>query len=167
LSFAPGQTTKTVTVTVNGDSTGEEVACLAGKLQPAVLAAHASALGAWYNQASILVERNNHGHAVLLALQQQGGLRCLAGHDGKEGWLNSQLGKVMLYDCCTDAFRNGEVVLHSFATYAQLASIDGSTLRAPDGEHDDRADAFALACAGRPDAGSAWCRWRPRSIATW
>jgi hypothetical protein len=30
-----------------------------------------------------------------------------------------------------------------------LASIDGSTLRAPAGEHDDRADAFALACTAR------------------
>jgi len=40
--------------------------------------------------------------------------------------------------------------------YVQLASIDGSTLRAPKGEQDDRADAFALACAGRPAAGSTW-----------
>ena len=70
--------------------------------------------------------------------------------------LSSQLGKVMLYDRCADALRNGEVVLHAFATHAQLASIDGSTLRAPEGEHDDRADAFALACAGRTDAGSVW-----------
>ena len=81
---------------------------------------------------------------------------CLSGHDGKEGWLSSQLGKVMLYDRCADALRNGEVVLHAFAMHAQLASIDGSTLRAPEGEHDDRADAFALACAGRTDAGSVW-----------
>jgi hypothetical protein len=47
-------------------------------------------------------------------------------------------------------------VLHSFGSYVQLTSIDGSTLRAPDGEHDDRADAFALACAGRPTAGCGW-----------
>ena len=62
----------------------------------------------------------------------------------------------MLYDRCADALRNGEVVLHAFATHGQLASIDGSTLRAPEGEHDDRADAFALARAGRPNAGSVW-----------
>ena len=28
----------------------------------------------------------------------------------------------------------------------QLATIDGSTLKAPEGENDDRADAYALAC---------------------
>jgi hypothetical protein len=136
--------------------TGEEVTSLAGKFQPAVLASYANSLGVWYNHASIMVERNNHGHAVILWFREHGQVSRLSGHDGKEGWLNSQRGKTMLYDCCADAFRNGEVVLHSFATFTQLASIDGSTLRAPDGDHDDRADAFALACAGLPSAG---CRW--------
>ncbi len=136
--------------------TGEEVACLAGKFQPAVLAAHANALGKWFNHASIMVERNNHGHAVLLWLRERGQLCLLSGLDDGEGWLSSQRGKAVLYDWCADAFRNREVVLHSFATFVQLASIDGSTLRAPEGEHDDRADAFALACAGRPSATSVW-----------
>ena len=67
----------------------------------------------------------------------------------KPGWLCSTLGKTQLYDKCADACKNSEVVLCSFATYSQLALIDGSTLRAPDGEHDDRADAFALACTAR------------------
>ena len=133
--------------------TGEEVASLAGKFQPAVFAAHIHALGKWYHDAAVLVERNNHGHAVLEALGQHGQLRLLSGHDDKTGWLSSQLGKVILYDRCADAFRNREIVLHSFATYTQLAFIDGSTLRAPERESDDRADAMALACAGRPAAG--------------
>ena len=41
---------------------------------------------------------------------------------------------------------NRETVLHSLATFAQLASIEGSTLRAPEGELDDRAVAYALGC---------------------
>jgi hypothetical protein len=136
--------------------TGAEVASLAGKLQPAVLADHVNTVGKWYNHARVMVERNNHGHAVLLALRNYGQLSLLSGHDGKDGWLSSQLGKVMLYDRCTDAFRNGEVTLHSFATFTQLTSIDGSTLQAPKGQRDDRADAFALACAGRPAAMGTW-----------
>jgi hypothetical protein len=134
-------------------TTGEEVASLAGKIPPAELAAQANDIGKWYNNASVLVERNNHGHAVLLGLSERGDLRLLSGHDDKRGWLTSRRGKAVLYDRCTDAFHNREVVLHSFDTYAQLASIDGSTLRAPAGDHVDRADAFALACAGRANAG--------------
>jgi hypothetical protein len=125
---------------------GEEVAALTGKFEPAVLAAHADAIGRWYHHAPVLVERNNHGHAVLLWLAEHSKLRRLSGHDHKPGWLSSSKGKALLYDGCADAFRDGEVTLHSLATYVQLASIEGATLRAPEGDADDRADAFALGC---------------------
>jgi hypothetical protein len=125
--------------------TGEEVAALAGKFQPAVLAAHIDGVGRWYNGARVLVERNNHGHAVLLWLRDNSYLRIAAGHDGHPGWLSSSKGKALLYDACAEAFRGRRVLLHSFATFAQLAAAEGATLRAPEGEQDDRADAHALA----------------------
>jgi hypothetical protein len=91
-----------------------------------------------------------HGHAVIARLDDFGlSASLLHGHDNKTGWMSSTLGKVRMYDACADACKNKEVVIHSFATYTQLAHIDGSTLRAPEGQHDDRADAFALACAAR------------------
>jgi hypothetical protein len=133
-------------------ASGEEVATLAGKFEPTVFADYARQLAEWYNGAAILCERNNHGHAVIAALDGAGlASSLLGGHDGKVGWMSSMLGKVRLYDCCADACRNGEVTIRDFGTYTQLASIDGSTLRAPEegGQHDDRADAFALACAAR------------------
>lgn len=127
---------------------GEECATLAGKFEPQTLAEAAAALAGWYNGASVMCERNNHGHAVLLHLRQNAPtVRRLAGLDGKEGWLSSQLGKVRLYDAAADACRNSEVVIHDFVTLTQLQSIDGNSLRAPEGQADDRADAFALACA--------------------
>jgi hypothetical protein len=132
--------------------TGEEVAALAGKLQPEALADHALAVAVWYNRAAVLVERNNHGHATLARLRLRGQVVRLAGLDGREGWLSSTLGNATLYDRCAEAVRNGEVVIHSLATFSQLASIDGNTLAAPPGQRDDRADAFALANAGRPAA---------------
>lgn len=125
--------------------TGEEVATLAGRIQPTTLAQHLDAVGRWYNGASVLVERNNHGHAVLLWLESESPLPLLIGHDGRTGWLSSVKGKAILYGACADAFRHRETILHSFATLTQLQSIEGSTLRAPQGEHDDRADAYALA----------------------
>jgi hypothetical protein len=128
---------------------GEEVAALASKFQPSTFAAHADALGKWYNRAAVLVERNNHGHAVLLWLRDHSTLIRLPGHDGHEGWLSNSKGKSLLYDTAADAFRNRETALHSFATFMQLASIEGSSLRAPEGEMDDRADSYALACVAR------------------
>jgi len=130
---------------VVGVETGEEVAALAGKFQPAVMAAHIGTIGEWCNGAGVLVERNNHGHAVLLWLRDYSRLRRASGHDGNEGWLSSTKGKALLYDACADAFRERRAQLHSFVTVAQLASIEGATLRAPEGEWDDRAIAHALA----------------------
>src|SRR5262249_34648167 len=76
-------------LTVLDRVTGEEVAALAGKFQPAVLAAHADAIGSWYNSAAALVERNNHGHAVLLWLGDHSSLYVFPGHDGAPGWLSN------------------------------------------------------------------------------
>jgi hypothetical protein len=138
------------TLCVLESDSGEQVAELAGRLEPSVLAGYAYQLARWFQDAGVLVERNNHGHAVLLWLREHGrDINLLPGHDGNPGWLSSSLGKTQLYDKCADAFKNAEVTLHSLATFTQLASIDGSTLRAPEGQHDDRADAWALACAAR------------------
>jgi hypothetical protein len=136
-------------LTVLEADSGEEAAALAGQFQPAVLAAHADAIGHWYNKAEVLVERNNHGHAVLLWLRDHSRLRRLPGEDGNDGWLSHSRGKALLYDQAADAFREGDTVLHSFATFTQLASIEGASLRAPEGEADDRADSYALACVAR------------------
>jgi hypothetical protein len=132
-------------LTVLDRDTGEEVASLAGKLQPSMLAAYIDIIGQWYNHSAVLVERNNHGHAVLLWLREHSQLWRLLGHDGQEGWLSNAKGKALLYDTAADMVRERGTCLHSFATFTQLASIEGSTLRAPDGEPDDRADSFALA----------------------
>lgn len=131
---------------------GEHVAHLQGKIEPATFAAHIDAIGVWYNNAMVMVERANHGHAVLLWLRANSRLRRLRGHDRNEGWLSSGKGKILLYDALADALRNKEVIIRSYAIYRQIESIEGNTLRAPDGQPDDLADAFALAVAGAPQA---------------
>src|SRR5262245_32356910 len=125
--------------------TGEECASLAGKLEPATFADAVDKVATWYNDAAVMVERNNHGHAVLLWLREHSSLTLLPGHDGHDGWLSSVRGKALLYSAAADAFRHGEARIHSLTTFLQLASVEGSTLRAPEGEHDDKADAFTLA----------------------
>ena len=71
----------------------------------------------------------------------------LEGYDGRPGWLSNIKGKPLLYGLVADAVRDGACRICGSETAAQLASIEASTLRAPAGLRDDRADAFALAIA--------------------
>lgn len=131
-------------------ATGEECAAFAGKVQPAVFGAYIKAAALYFNRAGTLVERNNHGHAVLLWLSEHATqIPILMGEDGRAGWLSNSQGKTTMYDSATEAFRLLDTTLHNFATYVQLASIEGATLRAPKEEPDDRADSYALAVLAR------------------
>lgn len=154
---------------------GEEVAHLSGKFEPSVFASYIRNMSEYYNLASAMVERNNHGHAVIQWLEEHARrVKLLPGHDAeprkpkktgtrrrkiKAGWLTSTLGKSILYTIVTDHFRKSAnfdkpeegstIVLHNFGTYMQLSSIEGASLSAPEGLHDDKADSYALAQAGR------------------
>jgi hypothetical protein len=129
---------------------GEEVAALAGRSEPATFAGYLKAVAGYYGGAPVLVERNNHGHAVLLWLRDHApDLACLYGPDGKAGWNTTTVSNSLLYDAAGEALRDGDAVIHGPETFSQLASIEGATLRAPEGEPDDRAVAFVLALAGR------------------
>jgi hypothetical protein len=125
----------------------EEVANMVGKFEPSVFAAFIDVLAGYYNSADCLPERNNHGHTVIRALKEKGRTRVLNGYDDKLGWLSNIKGKPLLYDALAEAVRDGICKVRSPETASQLASIEASTLRAPQGLHDDRADSFALAVA--------------------
>ena len=129
--------------------TGEEVAVLAGRLQPNTFGDYIQKLARYFNDADVLVERNNHGHAVLLKLSEDAFDGILNGFDGRPGWHNTTRGKALMYTHCTKAIQDKEVSVHDFQTYQQLASIVGSTLKAPEYEHDDRATSFALGQCAR------------------
>lgn len=155
---------------------GEECAILVGKFEPAIFAHYIHQVSVYYNYSPAMVERNNHGHSVIQWLEEHGRrTRLLLGHDSeshkfdkknqkrrkklKAGWLSSTLGKAILYTTCANHFRDnanlddidaeGVKVLHTEQTLFQLQGIEVDTLRAPDGENDDRADSYALAIAGR------------------
>ena len=71
----------------------------------------------------------------------------LNGYDGRRGWLGNVKGKPFLYGLLAAAVKDQTCTVRDMETASQLASIEASTLRAPAGLHDDRADAFALAVA--------------------
>lgn len=126
---------------------GAEVASLAGRFDPAVFAGHLARLSRRFNEAPVLVERNNHGHAVLLALAERGEVICLDGRDGKPGWLTTAASKSLAYDHAAERFAAHDALIRSPETLRQLQGIRGSTLAAAEGEHDDRAMAYVLALA--------------------
>ena len=128
--------------------TGEQMAILAGKFEPETFGVYIDQTGAFFNEAAVLVERNNHGHAVILWLKGNSGLRRLKGADGKDGWQTNAQSKALMYANAVTAYRDSEGILHDRATYRQLAGIVGSTLSAPDGQHDDLAMADVLARQG-------------------
>lgn len=143
-------------VEVMDKETGEEVATLAGKFEPATFGAHIDAVGKWYNNAAVMLEVNNHGHAVMLWLKANSSLPIMEGPSastkpgspGQPGWTTTNKSKAILYATAGEAFRDGDVMLHDFAVLTQLASIEGSTLKAPEGQFDDRAIACCLCIAG-------------------
>jgi len=131
--------------TVMDEQTMDEVAALAAKLEPAEFSSAIDQVGRWYNNARVLVERNNHGHAVILWLAQNSPLRILDGLDNRPGWQTNVASKSTMYALVADCLRSGASRIRSLETYLQLASIESSTLCAPDGELDDRATSFCLA----------------------
>lgn len=124
-----------------------QVAKLSGKFEPRVFANFISKVCIFYNNAPALIERNNHGHAVIQKCQDLG-VKLLQGYDEKVGWLNNSKGKVLLYDHTADLVRTNDCLIVDFTTYTQLASIESATLLAPDGQKDDEADAYCLAQKG-------------------
>lgn len=129
-------------------NTLEEVAVVAGKIEPSVFAGYLDTLSTWYNNATILPERNNHGHAVILALDETYGRDCAIGWDDRPGWMSSSRGKALMYSLVANSLKDGEPIIHTDVVLNQLASIEGGTLRAPEDEPDDYATAYSLAIAG-------------------
>lgn len=131
------------------ETTGEEVAQLTGKFQPSTFGSHIASLATYYKNAAALVERNNHGHAVILWLRDNSKTKVLLGLDNKPGWQTTSVSKASMYEKTADAFRHKETTIHSFDTLVELASIEGASLEAPEGLNDDRATSYALALLAR------------------
>ncbi len=128
--------------------TGDEHLILSGKVQPEPFASYVYELSLLYNQASILVERNNHGHAMIQKLRQLGA-PLLNGTDSKPGWLTTKLSKALMYNTAVEYIREKDCIIRDPDTFYQLSSIEGATLNAPKNAHDDYAVSFCLAMNAR------------------
>jgi hypothetical protein len=139
-------------IQVADDETGAQCAVLSGLYDPDVTATYIEILSDWYNKAPALIERNNHGHTVISNLKNSGKrykVILINGDDKKAGWQSNKRTKVILYDDLARTITSEDCLIFDAKTFNQLASIEGSTLLAPPGLHDDEADSFALVQKGR------------------
>lgn len=88
--------------------TGRHMATLWGYLRPHVLARAIAGLGVRYNQALIVVERNNHGHTTLRALvAEQKYPRIFHDKDERPGWNSTPPSRTAMLDNLEAALRDG------------------------------------------------------------
>jgi hypothetical protein len=94
------------------------------------------------------VERNNHGHAVLLELEEHLQYPNLYRHkDGRVGWVTDRVTRPIMMDAFIDGVENSTVTLHDRDTYQEcLTLIDNNgKVEAAQGKHDDGVVAAAIA----------------------
>jgi hypothetical protein len=131
--------------------TAMQCAELCGHFPPRELAAKLMTLGRIYNDALLVVERNNHGYGVLAHLRAAGSQNVF--RDGEQdGWLTSAASRPAMVENLAavlatepDLFRSPRL-LNECRTFVRYP--DGSSAAAG-GTHDDCVMAMAIALAAR------------------
>lgn len=123
------------------EKTGEHVATIDGMYTPHELAEALDKLGREYNEAWIGVERNNHGHAVLLALDAIYHYPKIYSHDDKKlGWLTSLITRPIMLDGLDNAIRQDEWSSKDRQVLSQVKAFEvpkSGKPQAPSGQHDE------------------------------
>ncbi|MFI5314020.1 MAG: terminase large subunit domain-containing protein [Candidatus Dormibacteria bacterium] len=148
------------TAVIQDVATGTEVAELHGHWQPDEFAHHLAVLCRRYGNAFLGVERNNHGHAVLLALQKiehYPNLYRHAEYDARTpqtpgavhpaGWQTSSKSKPLMIDALAETIRERRPYRNAlFIAEARVYTIlDNGDTAASGDMHDDRVVAYAIA----------------------
>lgn len=140
------------------DQRGDEVATLHGHWNPHTFAEKLKALSLEHNHAQIVVERNNHGHAVLVTLINElaYGNRVYHHQDydqkgqvvKKPGWITSSKTRPIMLDTLHKLLEDGPELFHNAAFFGELNTFvyhDDGKIEAIDGCHDDLVMARAIA----------------------
>lgn len=129
--------------------TWEVVAVLHGRWETDHYAKYLIQLADAYNDALIGVERNNHGHAVLVAMRLHHyddgtpfpfASRVALGHDGRPGWYTTEKTKQPGIDLIAAALRDELITIHDLAVLSELQvyrRLKGGKTGAPEEYHDD------------------------------
>lgn len=139
----------------------EQVATFASnKHKPSEFAAILAEMAYMYQTKGIppllAVERNNHGHAVLLYLDEVERYPNLFRHrmeDKKEieklrlGWITDKVTRPIMIDTFIEGVENGTIILRDKQTLAECLTLinNNGKIEADDGNHDDHVIAGAIA----------------------
>jgi len=131
---------------------GLQCAELYGHYTPEELAAQATKLGREYNHALIVVERNNHGHAVLAMLERVERYEPLYGNPRYAGWVTTMLTRPTMLERFGAMLVSNPELFQSRRLLEECRSFvrnaDGR-IAAAEGSHDDAIMAMAMALAVR------------------
>lgn len=138
-----------------------QVAVFKGKVDPSVLARYTYLVSDYYNNASVMYERNNHG--ILFGKEMRESYSSVkllkgwtaTGKSTKPGWFTTTASKSYMYDEVAKLIRetgkrnrsndDKTYLIVDEDTYVQLTSVEADTYKAPQGEEDDLAIAHSLA----------------------
>jgi len=95
----------------------------------------------------IAVERNNHGHAVLVSLEDTHHYpNIFCDHDERKGWITSKVSRPIMFDMFVDAVETEVLEIHDQWVLGECLTLvdhDGKS-EAEDGKHDDGIVATAI-----------------------
>jgi len=133
---------------------GVQCAELYGHFPPQALAARVAVLARKYNDALVAVERNNHGHAVLVHLMMGQGYTNVYQADGQPGWLTNVATRPRMLENLAQLISVAPFMFLS----PRLLEECRTFIRHPDGNcsaasgaHDDTVMAMAIAQAVRAE----------------
>lgn len=127
------------------DSFEEAAEIRSNKWSPFEFAHHINELSRQYSRSNfdrplLAVERNNHGHAVLLQLKENIQYPNLYIHpDERVGWLSDRVTRPVMIDAFIDGVHNGTLKINSLDTLSECLTLvsNNGKIEAEDGKHDD------------------------------
>lgn len=146
--------------TVDGDfaaaqvvdrATGMQCAELQARWSPRLLASRVAELAREYNGALLVVERNNHGHAVLAHLESERGLTVYRDAEGAAGWLTTSSSRDAMLGALQVLVSSRSGLIESRRLLEECRSFveRNGRMEAAAGAHDDLLLAMAIAQAVR------------------
>jgi len=148
--------------------TAMQCAELQGHFPPRELAGRVTGLAKAYNHALVVVERNNHGHAVLAYLRETERYKNLFEQDGQLGWLTSAVSRPAMIENLVAIMTSAPHLFQSHRLWNECRTFvrqANGTAAATGGAHDDLVLAIAIALAGRKAVAGKVARARIEELA--